>query len=72
MGLVLLAPPELDVPGRAGAVAVTGFTDSQVSAAVVSRGLTTAFPLCCVAMELSAQLEGRGAELFFGVDSARL
>ena len=58
--LVLLATPELDTPGRAGTVSVTGFTDSQVSAA---RGLTTAFPLCCVAMELSAQLEARGAEL---------
>jgi len=60
---VLLAPPELDARGAAGTVAVTGLTDSQVSAAVVTRGLTTAFPLCAVAMELSAQLEARGAEL---------
>ena len=64
LGLVVLSPPELDAMGAAGTVAVTGLTDSQVSAAVVSRGLTTAFPLCAVAMELSAQLEARGAELF--------
>ena len=64
LGLVLLAPAELDAPGAAGLVAVTGLTDSEVSSAVVTRGLTTAFPLCAVAMELSAQLEQRGAELF--------
>ena len=64
LGLVLLSPAELDSPGTAGTVAVTGLTDSQVSSAVVRRGLTTAFPLCAVAMELSAQLEARGAELF--------
>ena len=66
LGLVLLAPPELDSPGAAGTVAVTGLTDSQVSAAVVTRGLTTSFPLCAVAMELAAQLEERRAELFLG------
>ena len=64
LGLVLLAPPELEVAGTAGSVAVTGLTDSQVSAAVVARGLTTAYPLCVVAMELAAQLEERKAELF--------
>ena len=64
VGLVLLAPPALDARGAAGTVAVTGLTDSQVSSAVVTRGLTTTFPLCAVAMELSAQLERRGAELF--------
>ena len=61
---MLLSPPALDTPGAAGTVAVTGLTDSQVSAAVVTRGLTTAFPLCAVAMELAAQLERRRAELF--------
>ena len=65
LGLVLLSLVELGAPGAAGTVSVTGLTDSQVSAAVVSRGLTTAFPLCAVAMELSAQLEARGAGLFF-------
>ena len=49
--------------GTSGVVGVTGLTDSQVSSEVVSRGLTTAFPLCCVAMELAAQLEMRSAEL---------
>ena len=63
LGLVLLAPAELQSPGVAGGVTVTGFTDSMVSASVVTRGLTTSFPLCAVAMELSAQLEARGAEL---------
>ena len=63
VGLVLLAPPELDRPGASGLVSVTGYTDSQVSANVVARGLTTTYPLCTVAMELAAQLEARGAEL---------
>ena len=40
-----------------------GLTDSQVSAAVVARGMSTTYPLCCVAMELAAQLEERGLEL---------
>ena len=44
-------------------VVVQGLTDSQVSSNVVARGLTTTYPLCCVAMELAAQLERRGAEL---------
>ena len=63
VGLVLLAPPELDCPGASGLVSVTGLTDSQVSANVVARGLTTSYPLCTMAMELAAQLEARGAEL---------
>ena len=60
LGLVLLSPPELDAQGAAGTVTVTGLTDSQVSAAVVTRGLIMAFPLWAVAMELSAQWEARG------------
>ena len=64
LGLVLLAPPALEAAGAAGTVSVTGLMDSQVAAAVVTRGLTTSFPLCTVAMELSAQLEHRAAELF--------
>ena len=48
---------------KRGTVWVTGFTDSQVSANVVRRGMTTSFPLCCVVMELAAQLEARDAEL---------
>ena len=64
LGLVLLSPVELSEEGVAGSVTVTGFTDSQVSSSVVTRGLTTAFPLCAVAMELAAQLEARNAEMF--------
>jgi hypothetical protein len=40
-----------------GIVQVTGHTDSQVSANVLSRGMSTSFPLCCVVMELAARLE---------------
>ena len=63
VGLVLLAQVSLAEPGVSGSVTVTGFTDSLVSSSVVTRGLTTAFPLCAVAMELAAQLEVRNAEL---------
>ena len=45
---------ELSEPGVASGVTVTGFTDSLVSASVVTRGLATSFPLYAVAMELSA------------------
>ena len=62
VGLVLLAPVALAMPGVTVSVTVTGFADSLVSASVVTRGLTTAFPLCAVAMELAAQL-ARNAEL---------
>ena len=63
LGLVLLSPPELVGEAVSGSVAVTGFTDSMVSSSVVTRGLTTSFPLCTMCMELAAQLESRGAEL---------
>jgi hypothetical protein len=39
------------------------FTDSQVSARVVQKHMSTKFPLYIVAMEMSAQLEARGARL---------
>ena len=60
VGLILLAPEVK--PGR-GAVVATGWTDSQVATAVVAKGISTTFPLCCVAMELAAQQEARGLEL---------
>ena len=44
-------------------VQLTSHTDSLVSSAVVSRGSTTAFPLCFVAMEASAQMERLGLDL---------
>ena len=64
VGLILLSPQQLGKPGVAGTVAMTGFTDSQVSSSVVTKGMTTAYPLCVVAMEMAAQLEHRGIELF--------
>ena len=63
VGLVLLAPHGLEEPDVEGTVTVQGLTDSQVSSHVVTRGLTTTYPLCCIAMELAAQLERRGCEL---------
>ena len=42
---------------------VTGLTDSQVASQVLGREMTTAFPLCLVAMEAAAQLEARGLSL---------
>ena len=63
VGLMLLAPfgTRRD-PGR-GVVMLSGLTDSQVSANVVAKGISTSFPLCCVAMELAAQLEAHNVEL---------
>ena len=47
----------------AGTVTMTGLTDSRVAAAIVGKGSTSSFPLCLLAMELSAQMEGRGLHL---------
>ena len=50
--------------GVYGTVTVAGgLTDSQVAANVVGRGMSTAYPLCCVCMELAAQLEARDSVL---------
>ena len=46
-----------------GMVRVTGQTDSQVSANVVARGMSSSFPLCCVAMELATRLEASRLQL---------
>ena len=48
------APPD---ERASGTVQLTGLTDSRVAANIISRGTTTAFPLCLVAMELAAQLQ---------------
>ena len=48
---------------RRGTAVLRGWTDSSVSAAVVAKGMTMSYPLCCVNMELAAQLEARGAKL---------
>ena len=42
---------------------VTGATASMVAENVVAKGASARFPVCARAMELSAQLEGRGASL---------
>ena len=63
VALVAFGPLALDEGGVDALVAVTGFTDSQVSSDVVTKGMTTSFPLCCVLMELAAQLESRRARL---------
>ena len=49
--------------GSDGMVRVTGQTDSQVSANVVSWSMTTSYPLCCVAMELATRLEAARLQL---------
>jgi hypothetical protein len=46
-----------------GRVRVTGHTDSQGSAIVVARGMSTSFPLCCGAMGLVARLEASRLQL---------
>ena len=40
-----------------GAVIVTGQTDSQVASNVLTKLMTSSFPLCCVLMELASRLE---------------
>ena len=60
VGLILLSPPA--APDR-GSIVATGLTDSQVATAVAAKGISTTYPLCCVAMELAAQQEERGLEL---------
>ncbi len=46
-----------------GLVSITGQIDSQASAKVVSREVTTSFPLCCIEVELSARLEAARSQL---------
>lgn len=66
-GMLVLDPAPGGERGfvRKGAVILrlTSWTDSAVSASVVARHSTMSFPLCCINMELSAQLEARGAQL---------
>ena len=66
VGLVVLdAIPGAASPGaaRKGTITLRGWTDSSVAATVVARQATMAFPLCCVNMEIAAQMEARGARL---------
>jgi hypothetical protein len=57
VGIAVFAPELVTLRGQDALITVTGTTDSQVSASVVARGMTTRFPLVLVAMELSAKLE---------------
>ena len=60
VGLILLVPPEKS--GR-GTITASSLSDSQVASAVASKGMTTAFPLCALNMELAAQCEARSLDL---------
>ena len=63
MGLMLFSPaiPEGEV--QHDIVTVTSLTDSSVASAVLSKGATTSFPLCLVAMEAAAQMEALRLDL---------
>ena len=63
IGVMFLSPAASSSSSSSGLVSVTGFTDSMVSTNVITRGLSTSFPLCLVAMELAAQLEEARLEL---------
>eukprot|EP00971_Amphidinium_carterae_P136048 2695760-Amphidinium_carterae.1 len=52
-----------EIGEQSAVVTLGGFTDSQVSAQVLTKGMTTSFPMALVLMELSAQLEKRKAKL---------
>jgi len=60
VAVALLTPENAAGPGSIG---LTGLTDSQVASKVLARGMSTTYPLCCVAMELAAQLERRNLDL---------
>ena len=61
--IAVMLNPECVTPGAVNSLLFLGDTDSGVSCSAVSRGLSTSYPLCLVAMELSAQLESRAALL---------
>lgn len=50
-------------PGEACGFHCSAATDNRGNSNLVSRLLTTKFPLCILLMELAAQLQDRGAEL---------
>ena len=63
VGFMLFKDKFFTEPNCDVSVLVTGITDSQVSANIITRGMSSVYPLCCIAMELAAQLEDRGAQL---------
>ena len=44
---------------QSGSIALSGATDNQGNSFVVSKFLSSKFPLCCVLMELAEQLDQR-------------
>ena len=59
---VVAFPPEVE-DARAGSLTISGTTDNLGNKAVVSRLMTTKYPLVAVLMELAAQLLQRGQML---------
>ena len=55
--------PEGAADGGVVTLTGTGVTDNRGNSYVVSRMLTTKFPLCAILMELAEQLESRGSWL---------
>ncbi len=53
-----------EIPEQADVLLMpTQFTDNQGNSSALTRLTSTKYPLCCVAMELSATLESRGVQL---------
>ncbi len=63
VGITIFAEDLLIVEEADGTIRGTGQTDSQVSAKVVSSGMTTSYSLCRVARELRARLESARLQL---------
>jgi len=64
--LMVLEPPAPEQPPtdrRQRKVCLSAFSDSEGGTHVIAKGASAAFPLCLLSMELSAQLEARGATL---------
>ena len=61
VGLMLFAPE--GTANWEGRFVASCFTDSQVASKVMDQFMSTNYPLCIVAVELSAQLEARQARL---------
>ena len=62
-GVILLVPENVGKDLGAGIVEIAVATDNQSNKALQRKGTTSKFPLCLIAMELAAQLLGRGLTL---------
>ena len=63
MGLMLFSPAVPDDTVKMDVVSVSSLTDSSVASAVLSKGATTSFRLCVIAMEAAAQMEALRLDL---------